>query len=190
MITLPKTSTLPNWSKNLISDQTWKDLILRFNTSVAFDATHGLGHDGTTTTAIMATTGGFADQKVTAVMKWRTTPAAGSEDFGVMFRFRCIESGQQNYYYARLFHSLACLYKVVNNTFTLLTSGAFVLPQDTDMTITATAIGTSLTAKFEASGVATVNLAATDSALTSGGAGLVGISCGFRAKSFSVEQLR
>lgn len=192
MIGTKRGSTLPSWSKNFVSTQTWDDLVLRYNASCGFDATLGLGYSGTATTCVIFTTGGFADQRVTAVLRFTSPVTAGAEDLGVMFRFRNVESGVGNYYYARLFHSLATIYKVVAGSFTLLASGAFVLPVNTDMTITVNAIGSLLTADFVASGVTTVNLSCTDSTHVSGGAGIVSISTAgsIWCKSASVEQLR
>lgn len=180
-------------TKNLVSTQTFRHLTTKVNTP-AFDATLGLGLATATSWVALVHGGGFNDQRVTAVMRYVSPTAQGSENFGVILRVQCVETGDAastDYYYFRCNTGNARITRVVGNTFTNLTSQAFVLPQSTNVTITASIVGSALSATFNAGGSpATVNLAATDTQIATGGL------MGFRTtsqtgycSSFTVEQL-
>lgn len=159
-------------TKNLISDQTFRNLVGKVN-NPSFNVTYGLGLSTATSWVGFVTAGGFNDQRVTAIMRYRTPTAVGSENFGVILRVQCVETGDAastDYYYARCNTGFARITKVVANAFTNLTSSAFALGQDADVTITFSVVGSALSATFDAGGSpATVNLSTTDASIVSGG---------------------
>lgn len=159
-------------TKNLITTQNFRNLVSKVNTP-AFDVTLGLGLSTTTSWVALVTAGGFNDQKVTATMRYVSPTAQGSENFGVILRVQCVETGDTantDYYYARCQAGNARISRVVGNTFTNLTSQVFVLPQNTNVTITFSIQGSALSATFDAGGSpATVNLSAVDTQITGGG---------------------
>ena len=180
-------------SKDLTSDQTYNNLTFRLNSSGrAFSGANGLGTSTATSTVAFIHIGGFDDQRITAVMKYITPTTSGEEDFGVLARVQSQEdAASQSYYYARVSNGIAKLTRVNGGSYTNLSTSAFALPQDTDVTITLQVIGSAISATFNAGGdPTTVNLSAIDTSITSGG--LMGFrtltSTGY-CKSFTVEQL-
>lgn len=179
-------------TKNLVSDQTFTNLTFRLNSSGAVFTSDGVGTTTATSTLAVTHMGGFNDQKITSVMKFITPTLAGGEHIGVMARFQSIEdTASSTYYLARVQAGVARLSKVVGGTFTNLSSSAFALAQNTSVTIVLSVVGTALTASFDAGGSpTTVNLSATDSAITGGGLmGFRTTSCTGFCSSFTVEQL-
>lgn len=199
MLTRADIQTPFSLTKNLISQQNFLDLTSKVNTP-AFSATLGLGLATATSWAALVHGGGWRDQRVTATMRYVAPTAQGSENFGVILCVRCIETGDAastHYFYARCQTGNARITRVVGNVFTNLTSQAFVLPQDTDVVITFSAVrsgsSVALAAEFDAGGspaTATLSAADTSSELLLGGLP------GFRTTSqtgycsqFTAEQL-
>lgn len=180
-------------TKNLVTDQTYTNMTFRANTAGRlFSGSHGVGTATATTTIAVIHAGGFSDQKITAIMRYAGPTTAGTEDFGVICRVQGLEdTNSTNYYYARCSAGSAKLTKVISGSFTNLSTSAFALPVDTDVTITLQAVGSSISATFSAGGSpADVTLSATDSTVPSGG------QLGFRTfgstgycKFFTAEQL-
>lgn len=157
-------------TKNLISDQTESNLTVALGTP-AFNVTHGYGASTNASVIVAIHAGGFNDQRITATMKWVPPTASPNEEFGVVARFQSAETTPtQTYYYARCDGGTAKLTKVVGGTFTNLSTGAFALSQNANVTISLTCVGNAISASFNAGGSpATVNLSATDSSITTGG---------------------
>jgi hypothetical protein len=188
MIGAPQTSSLVSFSKDLVADQTWLGFTGKFG-APAFSVGVGLGSAAAATTSVICNVGGFAAQRITAVLKFVAATTAGSEDIAVMARYGSLDVF--NTYYARCFHGGAYLQKVVNGVFTTLDLIAFALPQNTPVTIVTECIGTSLKARFTAAGPGTVNLAAVDATFANGGAGFTSINPStIYCSSFLVEQLQ
>jgi hypothetical protein len=169
-------------TKNLVSDQTYDQLTKKLNTAgVAFDVTHGLGQAAANSSAVLINSGGFLDQEVIAKVKYASPTTAGAEEIGALVNVLSFDSPDANYYYARVDGGTAKITKVVDGTFTTLTSSAFALAQDDIVTITFSRVGNLLTADFESGGTpATVNLSTTDSSLVAGGV------MGFRSLSSAI----
>jgi hypothetical protein len=164
----------PRFTKtlNFVSNQNYDDITLKLNTAGwAFDATEGLGVTTATSSIALINAGGFADQKITASMKYVSPTTSANYEIGVMCRVKNTETvgGGANYYYARIGAGTAKLTKVINGTFTNLATHAFTLNQNSLVTISLSAIGSQLTAVFDdgAGNVQTLN--ASDSAIASGG---------------------
>lgn len=182
---------LVSYSKDLVADQTFLGLTVKLNTSgAAFDVVEGLGEAALEPTVVFAHVGGFDDQRATAVMKYVSPSTNVDHEIGVLLRVQTFD-GNDYYYYARIDDGDAKITKVVNGSFTTLTQGAFPLPPDTLVTITFEAVGTALSATFDAGGSpTTVNLAAVDSDIPSGG--LMGFRTRTTAgwcRSFAAEEL-
>ncbi len=160
-------------SKNLLTDQTYNNLTFRLNSAGrTFDVTYGVGTATETSTLALIHIGGFNDQSITATMRYRAPTVAGAEDFGVVCRFQSSEDvASTTYYYARCTAGFAKITKVIGGTFTNLSSSAFAVAADVDVTIVLTAVGNALTATFSATGGTPVNvvLSAVDSSIPSGG---------------------
>lgn len=158
-------------TKNLISDQTWGHISKKWNVSgTAFDVSDGVGSTDETNTALFINAGGFDDQKVIADLKFVAPTVAGGEEVGVLLRCSSLENPGNSYYYARVDAGVAKITRVLEGSFSTLTSSAFALAQDTIVTITFSIVGTALSATFDAGGSpATVNLATTDDQVPSGG---------------------
>jgi hypothetical protein len=191
MLTLADVAaSLVSLSKNLISDQTPTGLTYASG-SPAFDATYGLGIATSSSIVVAAHAGGFNDQRVTGVMRWRAPTSSPNEEFGVIARFQTFEvAGSQNYYYARVDGGVAKLTKVVAGSFTNLATVAFALSADVDVTIVLSCVGNAISASFTASGLGTQSLSATDSAITTGGLmGFRTLSTAGYCSSLLAEQL-
>lgn len=178
------------YSRDLVNDQDWLGVQRLLGTSdIAFDASLGLGVATNTSILYALVGGGFADQEVVAVCRYTSTTTVGSEDFGILLRFLTNHSPNATYYYFRVDGQQAKITKVVDGTFTTLTQVSFALPQDTDVTITASAVGGVVTARFVA-GALDETLTAADSSIAA--AGLVGFrtqsSTGY-LKSLDLEQV-
>lgn len=190
MINKNEVVDLVSVTKNCVTDTTWNDVTKKLNTSADFDA-NGLGYSAANTSTIVAIlVGSFDDQRITATMKFVAPTTAGSEEIGVMLRVISLDSPDTTYYYARVVGGQARITKVIDTVFTNLASGAFALPQNTNVTITFSVVGSQLSASFVASGVSTVNLSATDTDITGRGiAAIRSLTSTFRCSTFTVEQL-
>lgn len=170
------------WSKNLLTDQTYTGIVLKLNTSgLGFDAVEGLGAADNNNTAVLTTFGG-TDVRVIGIMKWVSPTTSPSDEIGVVARLTSLDSPNQTYYYARADGGFARITKVVNGSFTNLTSTAYALSANTLVTITFTIVGNQLSATFttEAGSPTNVSLSANDSSIS--GFGI----CGFRTQSSSI----
>lgn len=145
-----KAATIADWDEMEQSSGTW-----------SFDAT-GVKCAAGTANRILIPAGGWADQKITAVLS--STTAAGSESLGVLLRFITNETGYATYYYARQVTGNFRIQKVVDGTFTTLASSAFTWTSSTDHTFIFQAVGSALSASIS-NGSTTVSLTATDSAV-------------------------
>lgn len=177
------------FSKNLITTQTNYNLISVLGSPV-FDPTYGMGISTSTSVAVAVTCGGFANQRVTSVMRWRAPTTSPNEEIGAMGRLQTFASGNQTYYYARCDGGVFKLTRVNDNSFNNIATTAFALSADVDVTIVLLMNGTAISASATATGLGTVNLSGTDSTITAGGLG------GFRTlstagwcSSILVEQL-
>lgn len=113
--------------------------------------------------------GGFADQKVTAVLK--TSTAAGSERLGVMLRFMTNKTGEATYYYCHCQQGVARIQKVIDGVFTTLASGAYALAAGTEYTFIAQVVGTSIEFSIDDLAGNAISLSATDSSNAGPGCG-------------------
>lgn len=120
-----------------------------------------------TANRILITAGGWADQKITAVLS--STTAAGSESLGVYLRFITNETGYATYYYARQVTGNFRIQKIVDGTFTTLVSTPFTWTASTDHTFILQAVGSALSASIS-NGTTTVSVSASDSAVPQYGA--------------------
>jgi len=185
-------TSLVSVSKDLINDQTFKDLTKKFNTSgVSFDAVEGLGDATSTSSLVLINSGGFSDQRITAVLNFPSPTSAGSEDIGVMVRVLSVDSPDANYYFAHVDAGVAKITRVADGTFTTLSSLSFSLAQGTNVTITFSAVGDLLKATFDAGGSpATINLSATDSQIPARGCmGFRSLTSAVWCRSLTWEQL-
>ena len=192
MINSNDVTTLLSVTKDLVADQTYTDLTKKLNTGgVAFDATFGLGDATATSSLVLVNAGGFEDQKIEAVMRFPAPTTAGIEDIGVVLRAMTFDGTDDTYYYARVDGGTARITRVVNEAFVNLTSQAFALPQNTDVTITFTAVGDLLSATFDAGGApATVNLSTTDNNIPRRGVmGFRSLTSAMWCSSLTWEQL-
>lgn len=136
--------------------------------------------------------GGFNDQKITASMKFISPTAAGSENIGVICRFYTNQTGYATYYLARQHKGVFRLQKVVDGTFTTLSSNSFTLAQNTWATFTLQAVGSALSVSID-DGTSSLSLTATDSAIP--GPGCFGFRSGptdnstISCRSFTVEEV-
>lgn len=183
-------------TKNLVSTQTYSHIHKILNsTNVTFDATEGLGRAAAESSIVLVDVGGFADQQMTAVMKYVSPTASGAEDFGVILRCQTTHTTAPNsvdYYWARITAGQARITKVLAGSFTTLSSSAWVLTQGTLVTITFSAVGSNLTATFAATGGSpgNVTLSAVDSDVPDYGLmGFRSLTSSFYCRSFTAEQL-
>lgn len=158
-------------TKDLIADQTFTDLSKKANTGgITFDVAEGLGDNANITTVLLINSGGYPDQRIQAVMNYPAPTVAGFEEIGVVARLLSFDSPDASYYYARVDAGVAKITRVLNGTFSTLTSSAFALAQGVNVTITLTCVGDLISATFDAGGTpATVNLSVTDSAVAQRG---------------------
>jgi hypothetical protein len=182
-------------TRNNLTETNFDNLASKINASV-FDATHGLGIATAASSVILIYAGGFANQRMTTVMKYRTPTAQGTENFGAMLGILNIETtADATYWYFRVQAQVARITRVQDNVFTTLDSSAFPLPPDTLVTIVATRLVTDtdnvFTCTFNASGVTPVTLGALDpNGLTiKGGLGFRGTSQVMYCTTFTAEQL-
>lgn len=181
-----------NHFKDFLGDQNYLGAFFKLNTGgLAISATEGLGTAAATSSLFVMTAGGFADVRVTGVMKYISPTTSGSEELGLIARVQQLDNTNQ-YYYARLQAGFARITKTVASVNTNLSSSAYVLAQNTLVTITLTVVGTQITAKFSATGgsPSDLTLSATDNAIT--GVGSSGARCTSSAwyvRSMRTEQL-
>ena len=178
-------------TKDFVADQTVNNVHEKLNTSgLGFDVTEGYGYDAaSTSTAWVMAIGGFNNQYAQAVLKYVSPTTAGSEDIGVLLRCTSLDSPNASYYYARVDAGDAEIVRVLNGTFTTLSSTPFVLPQDELVTITFTAVDTALSATFSATTPSDVTVSATDANITGGNPGVRSQSSTVWCRSIDIRQL-
>lgn len=192
MISSKDIKALASVTKNLVTDQTFSHIHKKLNTAVtAFNGSLGFGAADANSSAVFVDGGGFNDQRMTAVMRFVSPTVAASCSLGAFIRCQTLDTNP-SYYWARVDGGVARITKVLSGTFSTLSSNTFALPQNEDVTITFSAVGTVLSASFvSASGsAATVNLVATDSSIA--GTGLMGfrsLVSSIYCTSFTAEQL-
>lgn len=120
--------------------------------------------------------GGFADQKVTAVVK--TSTAAASAQFGVFVRMLTSKTSPANntYYFLRFQTGTLRITKVVDGVFTNLASVAYTMTPGTEYTMTLQIVGNALTGTMDDLAGNSQTLTASDSAIT--GMGICGARSG------------
>ena len=118
--------------------------------------------------------GGFYDQKITASLT--STTAGGTATLGVFARFLTNITGSASYYYARQNAGTFRLQKVVNGTFTTLSSGAFVFTATTWYTFILQCVGTAISCSIDDGAGNSLALSAVDSAIA--GPGIMGFRSG------------
>lgn len=183
-----------NFSKNLITDQNFNNIMIRTNSAgIAFSPTLGLGEAASNTSVWVFLVGGFADQRMTATMRYVAPTAQAASEIGVMGRFTGpLSTGHTTatYYYARVDGGVAKITRVLAGAFTDLITGAYNLAQNVDVTIAFSCVGSQLRADFSSSGPGNLTLEATDSNITVAGCG----GCRSQASSiycssFQMEQI-
>jgi len=155
------------FEKNLLTSQNFSGLTVKLNTAGrVFDA-NGLGTTTATSTVIFCNVGGFADQKITAIMKYIGPTTSGNEELGVIARLQSLDdTADEDYYFARVHQGQARITRVINGVFTNLTSGAFALPQNVNCEISLQCVGNAISATFVAdSGPGPVTLSTIDASI-------------------------
>lgn len=183
-IVFDKVATLADWYGLGTDGGSW-----------SFDAS-GASATAGTSNILHVFTGGYADQKITAVVK--TSTAAASAQFGVFLRMRTTKTSPANntYYYLRFQTGTLRITKVVDGTFTNLSSGAFTMTPGTEYTMTFQVVGSSLTGTIDDGAGNSLTLTATDSSITAAdGEGIGGARSGptnstqISVKSIKVEEV-
>jgi hypothetical protein len=183
------------FSKNLITDQTWSGFVRALNTSLAFDVTEGFGQAADASSIILINAGGFNDQKITGSLKWVLPTLITGYDVGVIARVQGILTtggATANFYYARCDGDVAKLTKVVANTYTNLSTNAFVLPINTAVEVILSCVGSTISATYTCAGVpgSPLTLTATDTSITTGGLmGMRSLTSSVWFRSFTAEEL-
>ncbi len=161
-----------SYTRDLVADQSWTGVQRLLGTgSIAFDVSDGLGVATDTSIMYALAVGGFNNQSVTAVCRYTSTTAVGDEDLGILLRFQTNHTPNATYYYIRVDGQQAKITRVKDGTFSTLTQDTFALAQDTDVTITASIEGDSITANFD-DGSTDLDLSVEDSSgdkISSGG---------------------
>jgi hypothetical protein len=187
------------YTKNLVSDQTYRGVNKKLNTTMAFDATKGLGIEGSTSsTAILASAGGVKDCRVTANMI-RGTSESGTPSMQVCARVTTWDlstagtTADQDWYCARVQSGQGRLTKVVAGSYTNIASAAFSWSIGDELQISLTCVGTELVATFEnvtAAPGTVITVTGSDSSITAAGAiGFRTLTASMWLKSFTVEHL-
>lgn len=184
-----------SFTKNLVTDQTYVGVTKKLNTGATWDATKGLGIEGTATSVIIqANQGGFADCRVTANMIRGTTEGA-TPSMQVCARATTWDTpaGDQEWYMARIQAGQGRLSKYTGSTYTNIASSAFTWSVGDELQISLTCVGSELTATFEnitAAPGTIITVIGTDTDITAGG--LIGfrtLNASMWLKSFTVEHL-
>lgn len=179
-------------AKDFVADQTLRQVHEKLNTSgLNFDVTEGYGYSAaSTSTGWVMAHGGYPNQYCQAVLKYVTPTAAGSEDIGVMLRCQTLDSPDATYYYARCDAGNAKITRVVDGSFSTLTQGAYVLPQDELVTVTFTAVDDTLIATFSAATPGDLTLSTVDTQIPDGGSpGCRSLSSTIRCRSITCREL-
>lgn len=194
MLNLADLPTRVLYEKDFVNEQNLQMVMLKTNIAgMAFDA-NGFGPTDGTSTAFLLSAGGFADQRVTGVVRYSSPTTAGSENVGIMARASTLDSlstSQALHYLARIRNGRARLTKVEDGVFSSdLTSEAYAVPADEDVTIEFSVVGATLTAVFTSATAGTTTLSYTDpSPIPNGLPGIRGVSTFFRVKTLEIEQL-
>jgi hypothetical protein len=181
-IVLAKAATIADWDQMqpYLNASAW-----------TLDA-NGASVTSSASSGVQILVGGFNDQKITASMKFITPTTAGNENIGVMCRFFTNQSGYATYYFARQQKGIFRLQKVVDGTFTTLSSNNYTLAQNTWATFVLQVVGSALSASID-DGTTSLSLTATDSAIA--GPGCFGFRSGptdnstVSCRSFTVEEV-
>lgn len=170
------------FEKDLINDQTFDNLTVKYNSSgAAFDVSNGLGEDAVENTLVLVHLAGFDDQRIKVSLKYSTATNQGSESIGAMARFQTVDNPDVGtYYYARVDSGEARLTKVVNGTFTTISEAPYPLAQDEWVEIDFRVVGKSLQVKFSTPLLTDVILRGIDNDISSGGI------LGFRSQESSL----
>lgn len=163
------TSISQSW--DFVNVQDWSGVIARTNSTSTIYSANGLGCSTATSTGVVASIAGSADQRVTATLRYVSPTISSTCNMGVRLRVKSLQnSADTHYYVARVHQGVAKITAVLAGTFgSAISQGSFALPPDTNVTIVFTAIGSALTATFRASGVPDVDLSATDTQVTGNG---------------------
>lgn len=179
-IVFTKAATMADWYGLSTDGGSW-----------SFDAS-GASATAGTSNVLQVLTGGYADQKITAVVK--TSTAAASAQFGVFIRMRTNKTSPANntYYYLRFQTGTLRITKVVDGVFTNLASGAFTMTPGTEYTMTFQVVGSALSGSIDDLAGNSLSLSATDSAITaSDGEGITGVRSGpTNSTQISVKNLQ
>lgn len=188
------------YTKNLVTDQVYNGVTKKLNTTATWDATKGLGIEGTTSSVIIqANTGGFANCRVTANMI-RGTSEGSTPSMQVCARVNSWDTNSsgsptsdQKWYMARIQAGQGRISKFISGTYTNIASSAFSWSVGDELQISLTCVGTELTATFEnitAAPGTVITVTGSDSDITAGG--LIGfrtLNASMWLKSFTVEHL-
>jgi len=181
--------------RSLISDQTLANLHKLLNSAgLVFDVAEGLGTGAAATSSIVLVgAGGFANQQITADLKWIAPSDVASHDIGVIARVSTVHADTEcDYLYARVDGGVAKISKVIGGAFTTLTSNAFVVPIDTVVTVRLSCVGTTITAVFTCAGVpgSPLTLSTTNADVPQGGLmGMRSLTSTVWMRSFTAEEL-
>lgn len=184
--------TKPTITRELVSDTTYTHVCEKVNTNnLAFSASRGLGAADGSSTAFLIHMGGFDDQQIVTTLHFCPPTPAASASIGPQLRVQTMDTNP-SYYWARVDVGVAKITRVVSGTFATLASSAFTLAQEQDVTITFSVVGSTLSASFVADGgsPATVNLAATDTLIATGGLmGVRSLNSTIYCSAFTASQL-
>lgn len=184
-----------SYTKDLVADQTYVGVTKKLNTGATWDATKGLGIEGTTTSVIIqANQGGFANCRVTANMI-RGTSEGATPSMQVCARATTWDtpSGDQKWYMARIQAGQGRISKYDGSAYVNIASSAFSWSVGDELQISLMCVGTELTATFEnltAAPGTVITVTGSDSSITAGG--LIGfrtLNASMWLKSFTVEHL-
>ncbi len=184
-----------DYTKNLVTDQTYPGVNKKLNTTATWDATKGLGIEGVTTSvAILAAAGGVRDCRVTANMI-RGTSEGSTPSMQLCARVNTWDTPttDQDWYCARIQSGQGRLTKVVGGSYTNIASVAFSWSIGDEIQMTLTCKGTELVATFENVTVApgtVLTASGSDSDITDPGAiGFRTLNASMWLKSFTIEHL-
>lgn len=169
---------LITFTKDIVADQDYLD-IHSTDSGFALDATKGLGTAANDTAVVIFSPGGFDNQRITAVVRRESTTSQAQCDVGLLIRYKTNVGSDDRYYWLRFDGSFFKITRVLNSTsFSTLTSRAYNMPADTDVTVVFQVIGDELLGSYD-DGTNTGEISVTDSNIPSGG------NCGFRTSSSS-----
>lgn len=187
--------SIASYSKNLVTDQTYKGVTKKLNTTATWDATKGLGIEGVTSSVVIqANQGGFPDCRVVANMI-RGTSEGSTPNMQVCARATTWDTptGDQDWYCARIQSGQGRLTKVIAGSYTNIASSAFSWSIGDELQMSLTCVGSELIATFENITTApgtVITVVGSDSSITAGG--LIGfrtLNASMWLKSYTVDHL-